>query len=419
MLISDKFPKYEEYNPLVPVWCVTPNEGRCIHRFFDTSPFSPSQRYMALIRFPQEERLPKPGEKAQIILIDLHEGVEKIIAETIGWETQMGANINWGASDHELYFNDVDPVSWEPFCVKLNPLTGDKKRLSGTIYRISPDGKYIISACMKRMRRTQSGYGVIVPNEYVPRNLGLSTDDGLYITDTGTGECRLLISINDVFEKANINKEKYKNIECYGFHCKYNSQGDRIMFSMRGFDITEHEPWDMISNDMCFWIITLKPDGSDVHVAVGPEEWFKGGHHTTWQPDGKKLSMNLAVDGQFRLYFMEVDYDGGNYKKIHNTLMGSGHPTIHPNGINILTDSYETEGVAFGDGTIPLRFIDMKTGEEKNAVRVNIGNEAAKKITPMRVDPHPAWAEDYKHVAFNGFVNGARRVFVADFTGLL
>ena len=415
MIISDKFPRYKEHDPIVPVWCVTPNTDGCLHRFFDTSPFSPSMRYIAVLKLPQEVRLPEPGEKAQVVLIDLHEGTENIVAETAGWEPQMGANINWGATDNELYFNDVDVNTWTPFCVKLNPLTGEKKRLNGTIYRISPDGKNIISSCMKRMRRTQYGYGVMVPDEYVPRNFGFSTDDGLYITDTDTGECRLLASINDVFEGAGIDKEKYKDIECYGFHCKYNLQGDRIMFTMRGFEKTETEPWSMLSDDIYFWVVTMKPDGTDIHVAVGPEEWHKGGHHTTWQPDGRRLSMNLAVDGERRMYFMQVDYNGENYSKIHDSLLGSGHPTIHVNGRQIVTDSYEWEkNISFGDGTVPLRFIDIESGTEKAIVRINIRTEAASKVSALRIDPHPAWAPDNTHIAFNGFVNGTRRVFVAD-----
>ena len=271
------------------------------------------------------------------------------------------------------------------------------------------------------MRRTQYGYGVMVPDKYVPRNFGFRDDDGLYITNTDTGERKLLASIKHIFEtaKPSIDIEKYKNIECYGFHCKYNMQGDRIMFSMRGFEKTEYTPWNMLSDDMHFWIITMKPDGSDIYVAVGPEEWYKGGHHTTWQPDGKRLSMNLAVDGNGRMYFMEADYDGKNYKKIHDTLMGSGHPTLHPNGRHILTDAYEWESVSFKDGTVPLRFIDINAGAEKCAVRVNIRNSAAAKNGALRVDPHPAWSPDYRYAAFNGFVNGTRRVFVADFKCLL
>src|SRR5690606_6305589 len=130
------FPRYTDYDPQIPVYCVTPNEGRAIHRFFDTSPFSPSGRYMALLRMPQEDRLPRPGEAARIVLIDLRTGEEREIAETCGWEPQLGANLNWGVDDHTLYFNDVDTRTWEPYIVRLDSLSGASRRLEGSIYRI-------------------------------------------------------------------------------------------------------------------------------------------------------------------------------------------------------------------------------------------------------------------------------------------
>ena len=68
--VSDVFPKYTQYDPQVPVYCVTPDEGRCLHRFFDTPPFSPSGRYLAVLRLPFEDRMPSPGDQAQIVLGD-------------------------------------------------------------------------------------------------------------------------------------------------------------------------------------------------------------------------------------------------------------------------------------------------------------------------------------------------------------
>jgi hypothetical protein len=376
---------------------------------------------MALLRLPTETRLPLPGEEAQIILIDLHEGTETVAGATKGWEPQMGANINWGVSDSELFYNDVNTDTWEPFCVKLDPLTGKKTRLGGTVYRISPDGGHIISACMKRMRRTQCGYGVIVPDERVPRNYGPRDDDGLYITDTVTGKSKLLVSIRDAFEncKPEILESVYKNLELYGFHCKYNPTGDKIIFTVRGFETPDHEPWDMISDGMYFWVFTTDTDGSGIRLAVGPEQWFKGGHHINWQPGGRTLSMNLAIDGDNKMYLCQVGYDGSGLRKIHETIPGSGHPTVHPDGRHILTDAYEFEPVSYGDGTVPLRFIDIANNTEKAAVRINVGNDAAKHIDALRVDPHPAWAPDNRHVVFNGFAGGTRRVFIADFGAML
>lgn len=417
MIINDCFPRYNRYEPLVPVWCITPEIKGCIHRFFDTSPFSPSGRYLAVLSMPQEKRLPRPGEVARIIVIDLQKGEKRIVAETRGWETQMGANINWGTEDTELYFNDVDTETWEPFCVKLDPFSGEKNKLEGTIYRISPDGKHIVSADMKRMRRTQFGYGVMVPDELVPRNFNLPDDDGLYITDTETGKKKLLVSIREVFEKAvpKTDKEFYKQGECYGFHCKFNPQGERLAFSMRWFKTKESQPWNMIAKkQLHFWVVTMKPDGSDIYVAVGPNQWKKGGHHHNWYPEGKKLSMNLAIDGDGKLYFVKVNYDGTGLSKIIKEIPGSGHPTIHPDGRHILTDTYEKEDTAFGDGTVPLRLINLKSKSEEILVRINIANPGTEVTSALRVDPHPAWAPDYKHAAFNGFVNGTRRVFIAD-----
>lgn len=422
MINQEVFPRYTEYDPLVPVWCVTPDTGRCIHRFFDTSPFSPSGRYLALLRMPQEERLNRPGEAAKVVVVDLQTGVEREVAETCGWEPQLGANMNWGADDDALYFNDVDPQSWTPYIVKLNIFTGAKEKLEGSIYRISPDGKSIISASAIRMRRTQDGYGVRVPDELVPRNFGLREDDGLYMTDTETGRQRLLVSIREIFEKArpSIPLENYEQVgECYGFHCKFNPQGDRLLFTMRWFHTDDPQPWNTNSRKLHFWVITMRPDGSEIKVAVGPEYWRYGGHHINWFPDGERLSMNLCIDRDEQMYLVEVNADGTGMRKMIEGVPGSGHPTVHPNGRNVLTDAYGFEKVAFGDGTVPLRWIDLKKKTEQTIVRVNIDNPGFQASKALRVDPHPAWAADHRHVAFNGYVKGTRRVFVADLGSLL
>ncbi|TLS49015.1 hypothetical protein FE782_27445 [Paenibacillus antri] len=420
MLNPKAFPRYRDFDPLVPVWCVTPGKGGCIHRFFDTSPFSPSGKYLAVLRLPREDRLNLPGESADIVVVDLETGEERVVASTSGWEAQLGANLNWGSEDSALFYNDVDLETWEPFCVKLNFLTGEKRRLEGGIYRISPDGRTIVSASLERMRRTQDGYGVVLPDDRVPRNFGLREDDGLYATDVATGKRKLLASIRDVFDRAHprIPRSRYEQGECYGFHCKFNPQGDRLLFTMRWYLTEEDQPWNMLPKGLDYWVVTMRPDGSDIAVAVGPELWRQGGHHINWFPDGERLSMNLRSEGDEELSLVQVNADGTGLRKIVDGVPGSGHPTVHPDGVHILTDAYENEKVSFGDGTVPLRWIDAKAGSEKTIVRINVGNPATSANTALRVDPHPAWDSQYKRVAFNGYVNGTRRVFVADLSAL-
>ena len=95
--LSDRFPRFLEGNPAVPVWCVTPNTSRCLHRFFDTSPFSPSGRYLACFRLPFEDRLPEPGDVGRGRARRPRRGDRAGGRyETRGFETQMGCNLNWG-----------------------------------------------------------------------------------------------------------------------------------------------------------------------------------------------------------------------------------------------------------------------------------------------------------------------------------
>jgi hypothetical protein len=94
--LDNLFQRYTEFDPKVPIWNVTPDLDRCIHRFHLSSPVSPSGRYLGLTRLPREDRPPEPGDIAEIALIDQETGEQKVIAETKGWDTQLGAQVQWG-----------------------------------------------------------------------------------------------------------------------------------------------------------------------------------------------------------------------------------------------------------------------------------------------------------------------------------
>src|SRR3972149_6721434 len=112
---------------------VMPSE-RTIHRFFGASPISPSGRRLALFRMPYEGRSPRPGDAGEVVVIDLHSGLQRTVAASRGWETQLGANVQWGRSDAEVYFNDVAPRSWRAFAVRMDPASGSRRELQGTVF---------------------------------------------------------------------------------------------------------------------------------------------------------------------------------------------------------------------------------------------------------------------------------------------
>lgn len=434
------FRRYSDFSPSVDVFEVATSNRPTIHRFFDTSPISPSGRYIGLTEFPFEDRLPSPGDEAHVVVVDLESGVEVYRSPTAAWDTQVGAQVQWGASDSELFFNRMDVSAWEPYGVKVDIETTREVRLGTTVYVVSLDGRFVLTPSLTKISLAQAGYGVCLPAESVPRNFGASENDGVFQTDCLTGETKLLMSIARIYD---VLRSRFVEIDLsegafYGFHVKWNSQGSRIMFILRWL------PRDSRSGKTKNYLITFSPDGSDIHMAVDAKRWG-GGHHPNWCPDGERIVMNLVVVDETALaprltrflervakklklrYFSSAHqmrfavfrYDGSDLKIVAPSHYGSGHPTMHEDGRHIMTDCYPYERVAFPDRTVPLRWVSIDDDSSECVVRIPTTPRFEGAKREYRIDPHPVWDRSGRFLVFNGAYNGSRTVFVADFKSLL
>jgi hypothetical protein len=379
------------------------SSGRVIHRFFDTSPLSPSGRYLGLFRFPAENQSPKPGDTGEVIVVDMETGKEKVVAYSRGWEMQMGANVQWGKSDKELYFNDVDTTTWKAFAVQVNPLTGKSRRLSGTVFMVSNDGQYLASYNLISSRYAQVGYGVVIPDTLTPRNRGPVENDGVDITHISTNKTKRLVSIRQIYENTvpSIRIPDPQDYEYYCFQVKWNPQGTRLLTTI------QWSPPGGGSRRRA--VITMRADGSELRTAITPEQWAKGGHHINWMPDGEHISMNLNVDDKPGLEFITARYDGTDLKVAFTP--GSGHPSFHPAGLPlVITDAYPEEPVAPGKGISPIRLLHTDTGKEELVHQIYVSDAQGE----FRIDPHPAWDRTGRYVIFNGYEGNTRNVFIAD-----
>jgi len=384
------FPEYTKYSPSRRAFVITPERSGCFHRFFDTSPFSPSGRYVALVQAPFEDRVNLPGEKAGIVVVDLETGAEAEVAQTAGWEFQMGANLQWGADDETLLYNDVDTDNWSSHGVRLEWRSGEQTTFARGIYHASPDGRSVAVTNPAAMRRTQKGYGVVIPDELVPVNQGLPDDDGLFVTDLESGKTELVASIRRIVMDAVPREERadYEAMQNYAFHCKWNPQGDRLMVTLRRKLADQPEPFGVRDHSqMWFDIFTCRPDGSDMHRSVPWTEWKKGGHHTTFTPDGRHLSMNVALHGRGTgMVLMQVKLDVNE------------RPDLRPSTV---ADAYN-----------PIRWIDFQAGSEEQILWIPTATPHQATDSVLRVDPHPAWSRDWKMAMVNAWMDGTRRPVV-------
>jgi hypothetical protein len=279
------------------------------------------------------------------------------------------------------------------------------------VFTVSPDFTKLTSYNLIASRLIQVGYGVVLPENRTRRNLGPVADDGIFITDIASGKTRMIASIRDIYERA-VPKLKIPNVDRCEFYCfqvRWNPQGTRLMAFLRW-----HDPSEPKGGPRRLTLVTMKGDGSDIRLAVTPAQYARGGHHPMWAPDGENITINLNIrDGTKELDLVSVRYDGANLHSIHP--IGSGHPSMHPTLPFVITDAYPREPVTRGDGTAPLRLIDLRNRTEVALAQVLLTrSDSAKLTSEHRIDAHPVWDRTGRYIVFNGVHNDTRSVFVAD-----
>jgi hypothetical protein len=414
--VSYDFNPYRETITKCPVYRVTPDDGYYLQTFYDINPWSPSQRYLACTKFPFQDREPGHRDEAQICVIDMKDKSLTEVHSTTGWGFQLGANVQWGSTDRHLYFNDQ--VDGEGVCVRLDLETGKAEPLAGPMYHIAPDESAIVSFPLDLINETQAGYGYAVdPARLRKMKPGAATDEGIWRTDLKTGKKTLLLSLAEAYDiLPDSDKQRFRGGTFYFFHSKFNLQSDRILQVFRcEMPNTGSDFGIGGTNQFKPMLLTYKPDGSDLKLALSNDIWGKGGHHPNWHPDGERILMNLKLDYD-RIKFCTFRHDGSDFQVLSEAIHGSGHPSFHKNGRHIITDVYPDQPYATEAREVPIRLVDIKNQVEQNLFFVfTLGMPNA---NVLRIDPHPAWSRDYTKVCFNAAPEGRRQIFVADLSEL-
>ena len=214
----------------IPTWILTKSDVSSTIRFFDSSPISPSNRYVAITRVlsVQENHFINPNDTASIVVIDLLEGTEIVVDTTNGWDSQLGAQVQWGLTDDELIYNTHTTTTSRSNDTTTNTINGgigvitniftkETRYLQCGVYHVryvtttttttttititnintdttSNDGKFGVSPNLAKIKYTQLGYGIHTSTSTT--NTNAPTDDGFYIIDISTGRCSMVVSLS-------------------------------------------------------------------------------------------------------------------------------------------------------------------------------------------------------------------------------
>jgi len=94
---------------------LTPSNAHHFFGYYSICPWSKNQRYYVCLETEFHHRMPKKGEKAKILLLDLKEDTTNILFETEAWNFQQGSMLNWlPSSPHNIIFNIILKNSFIP-----------------------------------------------------------------------------------------------------------------------------------------------------------------------------------------------------------------------------------------------------------------------------------------------------------------
>ena len=390
--------------------------ARTTHRFFDSSAISPSGRYVCATRTRREGPADvTPGDVAEVVVYDLQKKRKDRFPvvyrrPTAAWDAQLGAQVQWGASDDDLYFNDVVGTRSDgaPIVrgVRSDWQRGRETRLPTPVYHVTRDGaRAAAPRDLAALRMTQDGYGVVATPAQL-RHLE-SQKDGVHVLDLRTNataflELSALVAAAELDSRprAVAGGDARKGAECHRhvFHVKWNAKGTRLLVVVRA---RGHGCPRGDANHA----LTVDPDGADVKVVA---TWLRDGNHPNWLEDGR-LSMNY--EGKVCAF---DDVEGASCQVLSER--ASGHPVGVPGrGDLVVTDTYAKEHAAFGleAGEAALRVL---SGGDREAW-LGVFPVAALGTMPTdvwRCDAHPAFDVKGRRLALNVWVRGSRRVAITD-----
>ena len=390
--------------------------ARTTHRFFDSSAISPSGRYVCATRTRREGPADvTPGDVAEVVVYDLQKKRKDRFPvvyrrPTAAWDAQLGAQVQWGASDDDLYFNDVVGTRGDgaPIVrgVRSDWQRGRETRLPTPVYHVTRDGaRAAAPRDLAALRMTQDGYGVVATPAQL-RHLE-SQKDGVHVLDLRTNATAFL-ELSALVAAAELDSrprsvaggDARRGAECHRhvFHVKWNAKGTRLLVVVRA---RGHGCPRGDANHA----LTVDPDGADVKVVA---TWLRDGNHPNWLEDGR-LSMNY--EGKVCAF---DDVEGASCQVLSER--ASGHPVGVPGrGDLVVTDTYAKEHAAFGleAGEAALRVL---SGGDREAW-LGVFPVAALGTMPTdvwRCDAHPAFDPKGRRLALNVWVRGSRRVAVTD-----
>ena len=302
MVISDTLPavslaalesgEWTVDHPPRPANRITPAGEHFFFGYYDRRAVSRGGRYHLALRPGFMDRPNNAGDKAEIGLIDRHDGRHWTpLDDAPAWNWQMGACQQWLGTEPDCEFLYNAREGTRAFARIRNIRTNTVRDLPMPVYIASPDGHWGIGLNFARVHAQRPGYGYVgLDDPY--GHLDAPEDDGLWRVDLRTGDTRFILSLSQV--ARHLRQRDMDGVPHWLNHVMISPNGERLLFLHRWRDVSSNRGARCHTR-----LYTCNPDGSDLFLLNrGP-----GVSHCDWRNDSEILSycQNGAEEWHYHL----------------------------------------------------------------------------------------------------------------------
>jgi hypothetical protein len=363
------------------------NNNETFFGYYDKSPINISNEFIIFQSSSLDtSRLPSPKIPIDVVLYELKSNSIVARFKTYTYNWQQGCKLQW-ISNNEFIFNSVDKNNeYCAYIVDTSNLLPRKVKFP--VYDVATD-KIAYTLNFDRLAILRPDYGYF---NHLPYDLSNDLkSDGVYKLNLEDGDCRLIVSLEQLLEKFPINIQgdithKVNHIMCSPF-------GESILFLHRYF--VRGVKYDRL--------ISCDKDGNDLKILASDGMVS----HCCW------LNNNTII-GYLRQYesgdkYYQINIKNGDITQIGNGLIsgfGDGHPTVLKN--RMIFDTYPDKSRMKS-----LFLFDIGTGKLSLLGQFL---EPLKFYGQTRCDLHPKWSFDGKRIFFDSVHTGKRKLYFIDLT---
>lgn len=374
---------------------LSPDDGHYFFGYYDRCPWNVDNSKHLVLKAGQCERLPLPGETAEIGYLDKAGQYAKCV-ETRAWCHQQGAMTLWLKHKIDAFiYNDYDAEQGKLVARIYEIGKGVTGNYDLPIYAMSPDGKWGASLNFARIPRRGYSYADAALEKSKQPDLD---KDGVFLIDMQSGKTRLLASYRQIIAVHPL-AFALDNMYQWINHIIFNCDSSKLLFLFR------HCP----DPDLPSWhtnMYTVNLDGSDLACTLSQLHWDGMISHQIWG----RTPNEILIDAKWR-------HDGSEYvvyddnirpfqaKRISGGMGPAGHLIFSPDSKWMLADTYPKDGLQ------SLALVDAATGDFE-VIGCFRHEQPSNYPVDVRCDLHPRWSLDGSIITVDSIHNGKRQVYM-------